>query len=155
MQITTRRFGPIEVADDSIVAVPKGIPGFPDLHQVVLLGAGTVPGHPEPDTDHAMFWMQSVDDGDLAFLCIVPWTPFPDYDLEIDEAELGIADAEDVRILNLVTVRREDGAAHLTANLRAPLVVDVAARRMHQVILQDARWSVHAPFAVKTSTEVR
>jgi flagellar assembly factor FliW len=127
---------------------------------VALLGAGTVPGHQSEgqDTgaeaqadDYSMYWLQDLDDGDLAFLCIVPWAAFPDYDIEIDERSLGIADETDIRVLSLVTTRREDGAAHLTANLRAPLVVDTRARKLQQVILSDSRWPIRAPFAEVSS----
>lgn len=155
MEIETKRFGTVEVDEVSILEAPHGIPGFRDMHRVVLMGAGTVPGHTPAGDEHSMYWLQDVEHADLAFLCIVPWVPFPDYDLEFDEHELGIIDEADVRILNFVTVRREDGAAHLTANLRAPLIIDTASQKMHQVILSDSRWPVNAPFAVKTSAEVR
>ena len=42
----------------------------------------------------------------------------------------------------------------MTVNLRAPLVVDVAKRRLQQVILSDSRWPIRAPFAVLTTAEV-
>jgi flagellar assembly factor FliW len=159
MQIETRRFGTIEIDDDAAFDVSTGIPGFPEMRHVALLGAGTVPGHTTPQDseaaaesgDYSMYWLQDLDDGDLAFLCIVPWVAFPDYDFEIDERSLGIADEADIRVLSLVTARREDGAAHLTANLRAPLVVDTRARRLQQVILSDSRWPIRAPFAALTS----
>ena len=44
MQVHTRRFGSIVVDDDEVYAVPNGIPGFPELRRVVLLGAGPAPG---------------------------------------------------------------------------------------------------------------
>lgn len=157
MHIETRRFGTLEIDDDAAFAVSSGIPGFPEMRHVALLGAGTIAGDTHEGTDddenqeHAMYWLQDLDDGDLSFLCIVPWVAFPDYDIEIDERTLGIADETDIRVLSLVTTRREDGAAHLTANLRAPLVVDTKARRLQQVILSDSRWPIRAPFAELTS----
>jgi flagellar assembly factor FliW len=155
MQIETRRFGTLEIDDDAAFDVSSGIPGFPEMRHVALLGAGTVPGHPQESADetdeHAMYWLQDLDDGDLAFLCIVPWVAFPEYDIEIDERSLGIADETDIRVLSLVTTRREDGAAHLTANLRAPLVVDTRARKLQQIILSDSRWPIRAPFAEVSS----
>jgi flagellar assembly factor FliW len=155
MQIETRRFGTLEIDDDAAFDVSSGIPGFPEMRHVALLGAGTVPGHEDDDTDeadeHAMYWLQDLDDGNLSFLCIVPWVAFPEYDIEIDESSLGIADETDIRVLSLVTTCREDGAAHLTANLRAPLVVDTRARKLQQVILSDSRWPIRAPFAEFTS----
>jgi flagellar assembly factor FliW len=133
MQVQTRRFGPITVADEDRFAVPDGIPGFTRLRSVTLLAAG-----------EDLYWLQDLDDGDLAFLCIIPWGVFPWYDVEVDEQELGVADAADVNVLNLVSVHR-DGQARLTANLRAPVIVDVRARWMRQVILTDSRWAVSEP----------
>jgi flagellar assembly factor FliW len=152
MQIETRRFGTLEIDDDAAFDVSSGIPGFPEMRHVALLGAGTMPGHEEAPDDHAMYWLQDLDDGDLSFLCIVPWAAFPDYDIEIDERSLGIADETDIRVLSLVTTRREEGLARLTANLRAPLVVDTRARRLQQVILSDSRWPIRAPFAEVVTT---
>jgi flagellar assembly factor FliW len=152
MQIETRRFGTLEIDDDAAFDVSSGIPGFPDMRHVALLGAGAVPGTQSDVADeYSMYWLQDLDDGDLAFLCIVPWVAFPEYDIEIDERTLGIADQTDIRVLSLVTTRREDGAAHLTANLRAPLVVDTRARKLQQIILSDSRWPIRAPFAEVSS----
>lgn len=165
MHIETKRFGTLEIDDDAAFDVSSGIPGFPAMRHVALLGAGSVPGHADDndddggagaehedhDAEHSMYWLQDLDDGDLAFLCIVPWVAFPDYDIELDERTLGIADETDIRVLSLVTTRREDGAALMTANLRAPLVVDTRARKLQQVILSDSRWPIRAPFAGTTS----
>lgn len=157
MQIETRRFGHIEVDSTDTYEVPNGIPGFPSMRTVVLLAAGDAPGAGSGDTSegHSLFWMQDMHDGDLAFLCVVPWSVFPDYDIDVDERTLGIADPADIRVLALVTTRREDGAAHMTANLRAPLVVDAGRRRLQQVILSDSRWPIRAPFAELVSPRDR
>ncbi len=155
MELETRRFGIIEVDDEDIFRVPNGIPGFPGLRRVTLLGAGpSDPNTPEGVDDHSLFWIQDVDDGNLAFLCVVPWIAFPDYDIDIDEKSLGIDDAADVRVLSLLTTRRDDGESTMTANLRAPLVVDVRQRRLQQVILSDSRWPIRAPFVVLQASEV-
>ena len=161
MELITRRFGTIEVLDENALAVPSGIPGFPQMRRATLMGASAVahpdapPAEADESVDAPLFWLQDLDDGDLAFLCIVPWGTFPGYDFDIDGDELGIDDEADVRILNIITVRRSDEASSMTANLRAPLVVDVRNQRMHQVILTDNRWSVNAPIAALESAEVR
>jgi flagellar assembly factor FliW len=150
MQLETKRFGTIEVDDDGALTVPDGIPGFPAMKRVVVFSAtsvpgGGLPGHESPAKEHALYWLQDIDNGDLAFLCVVPWVPFPDYDFEIDEAEYGIANADDVRILNLITVRRQDPTPTMTVNLRAPLVIDVRHQQLFQIILGESRWPISAP----------
>ena len=153
MQVVTDRFGTVEVDDDDVLDLPEGIPGFPGLRRVTLLGAGVLPGcEPGPGV-HSMFWMQSVDDGALAFLCIQPWIAFPDYSFDLDADALGIEHPDSVCVLNIVTVRRDGGGATMTANLRAPLVIDLDRRAMWQVILTDGRWTVDAPFATTAGGE--
>lgn len=144
MRLDTTRFGVVDVADDDVFAVPGGIPGFPRLRRVALFsteGCGD---------DPLLYWLQDVDDGGLAFLCVPPWNLFPDYEIDIDEHALGIEDPATVHVLNLVTVGHApstdtpDRRTVTTVNLRAPLVVDLAAKRIQQVILDDRRWSVFA-----------
>lgn len=154
MQLLTTRFGAIEVAPDDVYELPDGLPGFPGLAQATLLGGGSIPGHEVAGEQHSLFWLQDLADGALAFMCIQPWVPFPDYDIELDEKALGIVDERDVCVLAIVTVRRGDGRVTMTANLRAPLVIDTAARRVHQVILTDAALPLDAPFAVSPPAEV-
>src|SRR4051794_6998849 len=123
VQIATKRFGPISVGAEEQFDVPRGIPGFATLRRAVLLAAapleGSSPGGGDTGADagpapQSLYWLQDLDDGDLAFLCVVPWDLFPEYDLEIDEEEFGIGGSVDVRVLNLVTVRGRGADALLT-----------------------------------------
>lgn len=149
MHVTTTRFGTVEVPDESLVTFADGLPGFPGRRRMALLGSGglgsgggdAAGGSPH----HDLYWLQDADDPDLAFLTIVPWAAFPDYDIEIDPAEVGGPEPDDVCVLNIVTVRREGGGVQMTANLLAPIVIDTAARTGRQLILADADLPLHAP----------
>ena len=143
-QVATKRFGIVSVAEGEQFAVPRGIPGFANLRHAVLLAAGSPDACQLNADEHSLFWLQDLDDGDLAFLCVVPWGLFGDYDLEIDEEDFGIDQSADVRVLNLVSVNRSDGEPSLSINLRAPLIVDVKRRQLFQTILSDARWPINA-----------
>ncbi len=147
MQVETSRFGTIEAADDEVVSFPEGLPGFADLRRMVLLGGGRFPGSAELEDHHSLFWLQDVDDPDVAFLTIVPWSAYPDYDIEIDPSDVDDAAADDLCVLSIVTVRREHGGVQLTSNLLAPVVIDTATRVGRQIILDDGAWPVHAPLA--------
>ena len=147
MQVESSRFGTFEVPDDEVVSFPDGLPGFPGAHRMALLGAGQMPGAESVTGHHALFWMHDVDDPELAFLTIVPWSAYPDYDIDVDPTEVDDADPDDICVLAIVAVRREQGGVRLTSNLRAPIVIDTARRVGRQVILQDADWPVHAPLA--------
>jgi flagellar assembly factor FliW len=148
MHVESSRFGTIDVPDDEVVTFPDGLPGFPTVRHMALLGAGQMPGGAEMSAHHTLFWLHDLDDPDLAFLTIVPWSAYPDYDIEIEPDDVDGADADDLSILAIVTVRRDDvGGVRLTSNLLAPVVIDTARRIGRQLILQDATWPVHAPLA--------
>lgn len=150
MQIATTRFGEIEIADDEVITFPDGLPGFAGTRTMVLIGGGALPGdHADPEGDpdaNVLFWMQDTVDPDLAFLTLVPWEVYPDYDIDIDPSDVDHADPDDLCILSIVTVRRENDAVRMTSNLLAPVVIDTNTRTGRQVILDDT-WPVHAPLA--------
>lgn len=147
MEVETTRFGTIDVPDHEVVTFPDGLPGFRGSRTMVLVGAGDLAGAEAGDGHHTLFWLQDTVDPDLAFLTIVPWSAYPDYDIDIDPADVEGADADDLCVLAIVTVRRDDGGVRLTSNLLAPVVIDTRARRGRQVILADSDWPIHAPLA--------
>jgi len=70
------------------------------------------------------FWVQDVEDGELAFLAVVPWDYFPDYTFTLaddDEFALGVESVDEILVLSIVTVDRE--AESVSANLLGPLVI--------------------------------
>ena len=147
MQVDTTRFGTIEIDDGEVVVFDDGLPGFRGRRSMVLLGGGEMPGSEPAEGHHSVFWLQDVTDPDLAFMTIVPWAAYPDYDIEIDPSEVDGATIDDLCVLSIVTVRREDGGVRLTSNLLAPVVIDTATRKGRQLILQNQDWPVQAPLA--------
>jgi flagellar assembly factor FliW len=139
MLISSDRFGDLEVAEERVLMFPEGLLGFPDARRFAM-----VDSH---DTG-MYFWLQSVDDPALAFLSVVPWAFFPEYTVELPDAEekaLGIRSEEDVLVLCLLTVQRDRGL--ITANLLGPLVVNTVDRVGRQVVLAESGYPVRAPLA--------
>ena len=105
-----------------------GLPGFPDARRFLLVEWA------EETSPFAL--LRSLDHEALEFLVVAPVSLFPDYAPEIDDAQadaLGLEAAEDALILVIVTVgeRPEDA----TANLLAPIVVNVHTRASAQIVL--------------------
>ena len=117
--------------DTPVIEMPAGLPGFPDGRRFVLVEWG--------DAGSPFSVLRSLDHTDLEFLVAAPVVLFPDYEVEIDDAHadlLGLTRAEDALVLVLVTVH--DRAEDATANLLAPIVVNVATRVAAQVVLPTA-----------------
>ena len=137
VRVQTERFGDLEVDDDKVLQFPDGLPGFPTATRFTLV--------PVPEND-VFLWLQSVDDGALAFLCTVPWPFFPDYEPELpdtDQDALDLQDAADATVLCMLTVRREERA--VTANLLGPIVINQRTRVGRQVVLADSDYPLRAP----------
>lgn len=151
MLVDTSRFGTVEVDDAEVVTFADGLPGFGGPRRMTILGGGDLPGGLPMEGHHALFWLQDLDDPDLAFLTIVPWSAYPDYDIELAPDDFAGVDQDDLVVLAIVSVRREDGRVRLTSNLLAPIVIDTDGRRGRQVILQGQDWPIQAPLGESTS----
>lgn len=136
MQLQTTRFGTLALDEHRLVDFESGIPGFPSFVQAALV---------EVESNPDFYWLQSVDDGDLAFLTVVPWSFFPDFEIVLsddDQTAIALQDAGDAFICCLVSPDRDEG--RFTANLRAPIVFNLRAGKAKQVILPDESLPIQA-----------
>ena len=117
------------VEDIPVIEMVAPMPGFPDHQRFALV---------QLDETGVLCSLQSVDDPDLRFLVVPPGAFFPDYAPVIDDAtvaSLGIASTDDAMVL--LVVNPGDAAGHATANLLAPVVVNLVTRQGGQVVLDE------------------
>ena len=117
------------VEDIPVIDMVTPMPGFPDHQRFALV---------QLDDAGVLCSLQSVEDPELRFLVVPPSAFFPDYAPVIDDATvatLGIESAEDAMVLLVVNPGGESGDA--TANLLAPVVVNLATRQGGQVVLDE------------------
>jgi len=130
MKAQTSRFGLIEVQDKALLEFPGGIIGFPESTRYVIL---------DHDRDVPFKWLQSLDEPDVAFVVMDPVLFKPEYRVEIDQKdipELTALDESDLTMFVILTIPSADPQG-ITANLRAPVVVNHKTRIAKQVILKD------------------
>jgi flagellar assembly factor FliW len=126
MTIPSSRFGELEVAADSIITVPSGLIGFPNHKQFVMI-----------EHKHPFCWLHSTEDPGLAFV-VVDGSEFGEnYHLEppIGEKDADIQPEDEYAILVVVTVRPDP--TQTTANLKAPVFVNLRNRNGVQVIFDN------------------
>ena len=132
----TLRFGPIEVEDEKVIHFPEGIPAFEQEHEF-----GIIPY----DEESPYVFLQSLKTPDLAFLMTMPFIFFPDYEFELDDEnqqKLGLERQEDMLLYVLLTIP-QGRVQDMTANLVAPLVINVANQQGRQLVLE------HSPYQTK------
>ena len=84
--------------------------------------------------------LHALGDDELNFLAMEPHSVIPDYNLELTDYDaeiLGLTDAKDALIYNIVTVH-PTAKNYVTANLVAPLVVNRRTLTGKQVILMNS-----------------
>ena len=150
MKIQTTRFGELEIEDSKLVTFPFGLPGFENLSSWCIL-------HPEGDID--ISWFQSTEDPSVALLTANPDALFPDYDIEVNERDLAPIGVEiretdesgpDIALRVVVTVNGKN--QDLTANLRAPILINTATQQGLQLPLLGTNFAVNHPLIVPTRT---
>jgi flagellar assembly factor FliW len=126
-KVTTRHFGEIEYDPEQLITFPQGIPGFPDSSRYMLMS--------ESPDEETFFWLQSVDEGDVAFTLMDVYKVLPEYDPHVDMEELddlGNFDNKELAIYNIVVI--PEYVRHMRVNLRAPIVMNMEEGLGKQVI---------------------
>jgi flagellar assembly factor FliW len=141
----TRYFGTLEYSEGAVLDFPEGLPGFPSEKRFILV---------EQPPHHPLVFLQSLSCGDLCFLAVPVQCVDPDYRpvfLAEDLATLGLSAQTQPRLgrdlLCLAIVfAGEEGSA--TANLLAPVVINLHNRRAVQAVQAEQAYSHRHPLAL-------
>ena len=137
MKVSTVRFGDINIDESRIIRMAEGMLGFEHLKKYVLL---------IPDDKNPFWWFQSIEDGAVAFVVISSFAVKPDYTPVISDDNiklLEIVAPEEPVLLSAVTIRHDP--FKVTANLKAPIVVNPARLLAKQVVLVESDYPVQYP----------
>lgn len=139
MKINTKVFGEVEIADDKIIHFPSGIVGFPELTEFTLL-------HDEEKGVGSIHWLQSIQEPGFAMPVMDPLLVCPEYNPEVDDEllkPLGGLDPEEILVLVTVTVPSD--LKKMSVNLRGPIIINAAAKKACQVIVEGEGYQVKYP----------
>ena len=137
MNIDTPHSGTLEVAPDRIIEFPRGLPGFEELRRYSLF-------HPESEAGvPPYFILQSVDDPGVAFNIADPALFGFNYEINLPDEELAVLNlADPTEAAVVVMLVREEAGGQVRANLKAPLILNVNARRGIQHVFSNLDYQV-------------
>jgi flagellar assembly factor FliW len=117
------RFGELSVPASSIIEFPSGLVGFPRRMNFVML-----------DYTAPFSWLHSIEDPSLAFVVVDGFEFGRQFNFKppIGDKEIDLKEDDEFAILVIVTVRPDPKLT--TANLKAPVFVNVRTRKGIQVI---------------------
>ena len=132
MLVKTSRFGEVECQEEHIFSFVEGPLGFPGAKNFVILN------HP----GNGIFkWLQSVDDPELAFVIVEPYTFFSDYEFDLEDADANLLEIKDPKKVLVYTILViPANPKKITANLKAPIIINGENRKGKQVVLMDNRY---------------
>jgi flagellar assembly factor FliW len=145
VQVTSTRFGAVDIRDEHLFTFTDGIPGFPAFQNAALVEVSATEHFKDLEGTEGLFYLQSTTDEDLAFMCVDPFWAIEGYEVDFDEKALGIESPADALVLAIITLA--EGSA-TTANLKAPIVVNTNTRVATQIVLDDPRWTTRSPLGV-------
>lgn len=134
MKVNTTRFGELEVSPDEVIHFPEGILGFGDLKRYCLV---------DPADETLILWMQSLEEPSIAFPVLEPRIYKTDYIVKLSAQELKQLQLENINqsiVFTILTIPRD--VSQMTANLKAPIVINLRDQIGKQVVLQENEYTL-------------
>ena len=115
----------------------KGIPGFESYNYFKI---SVIEGNEK------FYTIISKDDSNIGFISISPFEVKKDYEIDLDDEfikELDIQNEKDVLVLCIITLGKT--LKDSTANLKAPIIINIKNNKGKQLILQDDKYKIKEP----------
>jgi flagellar assembly factor FliW len=144
--VKTTRFGQIAVNESDILHFGEGLLGFAELRKFILL---------DDPNDDIFAWLQSCENPAVAFPVLEPELFAASFKVSLAKSDLeGLkANASTaLRTFSIITI--PDDPTLMTANLKAPIVINVASRIARQCVLQDNSLAIREPIFAKLQQRV-
>jgi flagellar assembly factor FliW len=146
MQIQTSRFGSVSIKTEDVLNFPEGLLGFNELRQFVLL---------DDPTDEIFAWLQSCEEPNIAFPVLEPELFAPNFVVHLTKHDLEALNLETARgSRNFAIITIPQDPTQMTANLKAPIVINVAKRLARQCVLQDNQLAIREPIFTRLQQRV-
>ncbi len=130
----TTRFGPLELEASDIIQFPAGLYGFEKEKNFTFLPF-------DPNIDSPLEWMQSLTTPGLAFVITDPFLYVPDYVVKLTEEEKKtIHHRPEHKLQTRVIVTIPENYLEMTANLVAPLVINLESQTARQFVLTSVEY---------------
>lgn len=130
------RFGEIEYDPSLVLNFPEGLIGFEDLRDFVVM---------HNEKEGPLFWIQSIEDPQVALVLTDPTNFFLDYNVAPEEEErtkINLNEDDQCFSLVVVTVHPD---RKVTMNLAAPILFAPQSNKALQVILENSGYDIQTP----------
>ena len=132
MKVETKLFGVIEIADDKVITLTRGLIGFPQMQHFTLIY------DEQKQNRGTIMWFQSLDEPEFAMPVVDPSSICEDYNPTVnDELLSAIGELNDENLFVLVTIKVPSDITKMTINLKGPIIINSDTRLGQQIIVED------------------
>ncbi|MDD6572851.1 MAG: flagellar assembly protein FliW [Thermoflexaceae bacterium] len=140
MLVKTKCFGDVEIADEKIIRFENGLMGFEDFKEYTLLFDSEKKG------SRTIMWLQSIEEQALALPVVDPLLITENYDPVVeDELLSSIGEIGEDDLLILVTLTVPGDITKMTANYKAPIIINAGTLKGVQLIAENEDYLVKHP----------
>ena len=136
MEVISPVHGKITYDENEIIKFEKTILGFDELHNFILR-----------KVENSNFTiLQSIEDEKISFVLVSPFDVESDYEIKLSNETIERIKAKfasDVSVFSLVTLNSD--IKKITANLKAPVVINVNENLGEQVIIDKEKYKIKHP----------
>lgn len=137
MVAETKFFGTIDIEEEKIITFPNGIIGFENLKKFALIYDS------EREERSKISWLQSMEEPLMVLPVISPYDVAETYTPIIeDELMKNIGDPADADVLILTSMSIPSDLTKMTANFKAPFIINTVDRKAMQVIVENEDYPV-------------
>lgn len=137
MKANTRLFGEVDIPEEKIITFDQGVLGFEEYKKFTIIYDTS------KETESTISWLQCMDEPELAFPMISPFYVMNDYNpiVETEWLEpLGEVTAENIVIFVFMNIKSD--VTKLTANLKAPIIINSDTRKGAQLIVENTDYEI-------------
>ncbi|MDO5291521.1 MAG: flagellar assembly protein FliW [bacterium] len=149
MIIKTKCFGQVDIEEEKIITFEHGLFGFEDCKKFTILFNN------EKAEKTRIHWLQSMDEPALAFPMINPLIVNAEYNPNVDDdaiAELDDLTEDNIAMFLIITVPGD--ITKMSANLKAPIIINSDSRKGAQVVVNNQDYSVkYGVYEILTNKE--
>ena len=137
MLVKTKYFGEINLSEDKIITMERGMFGFEEYKKYTILYDSEKEGRPN------VSWFQSVEEPGLAFSVINPMAVMVYYNPIVeDELLKGLGEITEENIVVLLPLTVPQEVTNMTANLKAPIIINADTRKGAQVVVENEEYEI-------------
>lgn len=132
MLIKTRHFGEVNLDEEKVITFDEGLIGFEDCKRYTILYNN------EEGGNTTISWLQSLDVPELALPVISPLSVMADYNPIVeDEVLQPLGELTEENIIILLTLSVPSDITKMSANLKAPLIINADTKKGCQIIAEN------------------